>query len=184
MKLEGEYVFNGPREAVWDLVRDPEVLATALPGAQNLNRISDSEYEGTMNIRIGPVTGSFAGRVVVADEIPPDSYTLHVEGKGKPGWAKGSGHVQLSEHEEGRTLMSYEGDVQIGGRLANVGQRLIDSVSKSIIRQGLEVLNKALQARVAAESGAEELEFEAPSEAKFAASVAKDMLKRTFRKDE
>jgi len=184
MKLEGEYVFIGPREAVWDLVRDPEVLATALPGAQSLNRISDSEYEGMMNIRIGPVTGAFAGSVVVSDEIPPDSYTLSVEGKGKPGWAKGSGHVQLSEHADGTTLMVYDGDIQIGGRLANVGQRLIDSVSKSIIRQGLEVLNKALQARMAAESGAEEVEFKPPSEAKFAASVAKDMLRRSVRKGE
>jgi len=182
MKLEGEYVFNGPREEVWELVRDPEILATALPGAQSLNRISDSEYEGMMNIRIGPVTGAFSGSVVVSDEVPPDSYTLRVEGKGKPGWAKGSGHVQLSEHTEGTTLMAYEGDIQIGGRLANVGQRLIDSVSKSIIRQGLDVLNKALEARLASRSGAEEVEFKPPSEAKFAASVAKDLLKRSLRK--
>jgi carbon monoxide dehydrogenase subunit G len=184
VKLEGEYTFCGPREDVWELVRDPEVLATALPGAQSLQRVSDSEYEGMMKVRIGPVAGSFSGRVVVSDEVPPESYVLNVEGKGKPGWARGSGQVHLIPESGGKTLMKYEGDIQIGGKLANVGQRLIDSVSKSMIRQGLDVLDDALQARMTAECTGEEVEFKPPSEAKFAASVAKDMLSRPFRRDE
>lgn len=176
MRLKGEYVFDGPREEVWDLVRDPDVLVTALPGAQDLNQVGENEYEGEMNVRIGPVAGVFSGRLVVSDEVPPESYTLTVEGKGKPGFAKGTGHVQLIDQGDGTTLMKYEGKVQIGGRLASVGQRLIDTASKSMIRQGLEALNKALQARVAAKSeGQEEIEYEAPSEAEFAAAVAKDM---------
>jgi len=184
VKLQGEYVFCGPREEVWELVRDPEVLATALPGAQSLKRVSDSEYEGMMKVRIGPVAGSFSGRVVVCDEIPPESYVLNVEGKGKPGWARGNGQVNLVEEPDGRTLMKYQGDVQIGGKLANVGQRLIDSVSKSMIRQGLDVLNKALEARITAKCEGGGVKFKPPSEAQFAASVAKDMLKRTFRSGE
>jgi len=176
VRLKGEYVFDGPREEVWDLVRDPDVLVTALPGAQDLNQVGENEYEGEMNVRIGPVAGVFSGRLVVSDEVPPESYTLTVEGKGKPGFAKGTGHVQLIDQGDGTTLMKYEGKVQIGGRLASVGQRLIDTASKSMIRQGLEALNKALQARVAAKSeGQEEIEYEAPSEAEFAAAVAKDM---------
>ena len=176
MKVEGEYVFNGPREAVWELVRDPEVLATALPGTQSLNQVSENEYEGEMHVRVGPVAGVFSGRVVASDEVPPESYTLMVEGKGAPGFAKGTGHVQLIDQGDGTTLMKYEGDVQIGGRIASVGQRLIDTASKSMIRQGLEALNKALEARVAAKSeGKENVEYSAPSEAEFAAAVAKDM---------
>ena len=182
MKLEGEHLFNGPREEVWKLVRDPEVLATALPGAQELQRISDTEYRGTMNIRIGPVSGAFAGCVMVSNEVPPDSYTLDVEGQGKPGWVKGTGRVELEERSNCTTLMSYEGDVQVGGRLAGVGQRLVDSVSKSMIRQGLEVLNKALEARLAAQACDDTVQFKPPSEAQFAAKVAKDMLSRPFRK--
>jgi hypothetical protein len=176
MKLDGEYVFDGPREEVWELVRDPDVLVTALPGAQELKQVGENEYEGEMNVRIGPIAGVFSGRLVVSDEVAPESYTLTVEGKGKPGFAKGTGHVQLIDQGDGTTLMKYEGKMQIGGRLARVGQRLMDTASKSMIRQGLEALNRALQARVAAKAeDQEEIEYEAPSEAEFAAAVAKDM---------
>lgn len=176
MKIQGEYVFDGPREEVWELVRDPEVLATALPGTKSLSQVSENEYEGEMNVRVGPVAGAFSGRVAVSDEVPPESYTLTVDGKGKPGFAKGTGHVQLIDQGDGTTLMEYEGEVQIGGRIASVGQRLIDTASKSMIRQGLDALNKALEARVAAKSaGQEEVNYDPPSEAEFAAAVAKDM---------
>jgi len=175
VKVEGEYVFNGPREEVWELVRDPEVLATALPGTQSLNQVSENEYQGKMHVRVGPVAGVFSGRVVVSDEVQPESYTLTVEGRGSPGFAKGTGQVQLTDQGDGTTLMKYEGEVQIGGKVASVGQRLLDTASKSMIRQGLEALNKALQARVAQSEGQEEVEYNLPSEAKFAAAVAKDM---------
>jgi carbon monoxide dehydrogenase subunit G len=175
VKLAGEYVFNGPREKVWDLVRDPEVLATALPGTQSLTPVSENEYEGKMHVRVGPVAGVFSGRVVASDEVPPESYTLMVEGKGAPGFAKGTGHVQLVDQGDGTTLMKYEGEVQIGGKIASVGQRLLDTASKSMIRQGLETLNKALETRVAKSEGQEEVEYKPPSEAEFAAAVAKDM---------
>jgi carbon monoxide dehydrogenase subunit G len=175
VKIAGEYVFNGPRETVWELVRDPEVLATALPGTQSLNQVSENEYEGEMHVRVGPVAGVFSGRVVASDEVPPESYTLSVEGKGAPGFAKGTGHVQLIDQGDGTTLMKYEGEIQIGGRIASVGQRLMDSASKSMIRQGLETLNKALEARVAKSEGQEEAEYKPPSEAEFAGAVAKDM---------
>jgi carbon monoxide dehydrogenase subunit G len=176
MRLEGEYIFDGPREQVWQIVRDPDVLVTALPGAKDLNQVGENEYEGEMNVRIGPVAGLFSGRIVVSDEVPPESCTLAVEGKGSPGFAKGTGHVQLIEQGDGTTLMKYEGEMQIGGRLAGVGQRLIDTASKSMIRQGLETLNQALQARVAAQAeGKQEVAYQPPSEAEFAAAVAKDM---------
>jgi hypothetical protein len=176
MKLEGEYVFNGPREEVWNLVRDPEVLSTALPGTQSLNKVNENEYEGTMNVRVGPVAGAFSGRLVVADEVPPESYTLTVDGKGAPGFAKGTGHVQLMDRGDGTTLMKYEGDVQIGGKLASVGQRMVDTVSKSMVRQGLDALNKALEARMVAKATGAQVDYKPPSEAEFAASVAKDMV--------
>jgi carbon monoxide dehydrogenase subunit G len=178
MKLQGEYVFNGPREVVWELVRDPEVLATALPGTQSMNKVSDSEYEGKMHVRIGPVGGVFSGRVVVSNEVPPESYTLSVEGRGAPGFGRGSGDVQLIDQGDGTTLMKYEGELQVGGKLAGVGQRMIETVSKSMARQGLESLNKALEARIAPQAEgveSEKVEYKPPSEAEFAAAVVKDM---------
>ena len=175
MKLEGEYIFDGPREDVWELVRDPDVLATALPGTQSLVQVDENEYEGVMNVRIGPVAGVFSGRIVVSDEVPPETCTLTVEGKGKPGFINGTGNVNLIDQGDGTTLMKYDGEMQIGGRLASVGQRLLDTTSKSMIRQGLETLNKALQARIAVKTGDEEVEYKPPSESEFATAVAKDM---------
>jgi carbon monoxide dehydrogenase subunit G len=175
VKLEGEYKFNGPREEVWKLVRDPEVLASALPGTKSLEHVGENEYKGEMNVRIGPVSGLFSGRLVVSNEVPPESCTLTVEGKGSPGFANGTGNVILSDLGDGTTLMKYVGEMQIGGKLASVGQRLFDTASKSMIRQGLESFNSALQARMAAKSGEAAFDYKPASESKFIAAIAKDM---------
>ena len=175
MKIEGEYTFDGPREDVWKLVRDPEVLATCLPGTQSLHLVGENEYEAEINVHVGPIVGAFSGRILVSNEVPPESCTLTVEGKGKPGFMNGTGNVQLSEQADHRTLMKYGGEVQIGGRLAGVGQRMIDTVSKSMIRQGLGTLNEAIKARGVARADAKQVEYTPPSETKFAAAVAKDM---------
>ncbi len=180
MKIEGEYIFEGTREQVWDVVRDPEVLATALPGTQSLELVSENEFQGEMHVRIGPVAGLFSGRVVISDEVPPESLTMTVEGKGKPGFIKGTGSVQLISQEADKTLMQYHGDMQIGGRLASVGQRMMDSVSKSLLKQGLDSLNQALLARQTSQTTGEQVEYKPPSESEFAASVAKDMAGEVF----
>jgi carbon monoxide dehydrogenase subunit G len=180
VKIEGEYTFDGPRQALWEVVRDPEVLATALPGTQSLEQVSDNEYQGEMNVRIGPVAGLFSGQVLISDEVPPESLKITVEGKGKPGFVKGTGAIKLTSQDESKTLMQYEGDMQVGGRLASVGQRMMDSVSKSLLKQGLDSLNQALLAREQTKSSGEEVQYQAPTETEFAASVAKDMAGQVF----
>jgi len=180
VKIEGEYLFNGPREDVWEIIRDPEVLATALPGTKSLDKVGENEYRGEMNVKVGPVGGLFSGHLVVSNEVPPSSLTLTVDGRGSPGFVNGAGKVVLNDQGDGTTLMKYDGDVQIGGKLASVGQRLLDTASKSTIRQGLEALNLALQARVAAKSEGKEVEYTPPSESKFMAAVAKDMAGQIF----
>ncbi len=175
MKIEGEHLFNGPREEVWALIRDPEALARALPGTESLTKLSENEYEGVMNVRIGPISGVFSGKVTISDETPPECCTLTAEGRGSQGFAKGVGRIRLSDQGDGTTLMNYDGDVQIGGKLASVGQRSLDSVSKSMIRQGLESLNGALEARVTTQATGQEVVYVPPTEAEFAASVVKDM---------
>ena len=177
MKLQGEFVFDGPREEVWQIVRDPEVLAAALPGTQSLEQTSENEYGGRMHVRIGPVSGVFAGKLVVSDEVPPESYTLSVEGKGAPGFGRGTGHVLLVEQEDGNTLLTYDGEMDVGGRIAGVGQRLIDTASRSMINQGLESINNALRARLQAEAEGTEVDYVPPTEAEFAAAVAQDVAK-------
>ncbi len=175
MKIDGEYLFKGPREEVWEILRDPEILATALPGTKSLDKVGENEYRGEMNVRVGPVGGLFSGHLVVSNEVPPSSLTLTVDGRGNPGFINGAGNVVLNDQGDGTTLMKYDGEMQIGGRLASVGQRLLDTASKSTIHQGLDALDMALQARVAAKSEGKKVEYTPPSESEFVAAVAKDM---------
>ena len=181
MKIEGEHIFDGPREEVWKLVRDPDVLMTAIPGSSKLEKLSETEYEGEINLRIGPVSGTFSGKLVITNEVPPESCTLNVDGKGAAGFGRGAGDVMLTEIEGGKTLMKYNGDIQVGGKLAGVGQRMLDSVVKSMFNTGFTALDSALAARMAAMAGEEKAaDYKAPTEAEFAASVAKDMMKNSF----
>lgn len=151
MKLKGEYTFSGRREDVWKILRDPDVLVLALPGTKSLKQISENEYEGELQVRIGPIVGTFGGRLTVSNERPPESVTLAVEGNGKIGFVKGSGDVILIEQGDAKTMVQYSGEIQIGGRVASVGQRLFDTVSKSMIEQGFDKLNQILQDRTAAQ---------------------------------
>jgi uncharacterized protein len=176
MNIEGEHVFKGPRQDVWEMFYDPNILAGALPGTQKLDKVSENEYDGIINLRVGPVSGAFTGKLTVSDENPPESCTLTVDGRGSPGFAKGVGHVHFDDPGDGTTLMKYNGEVEIGGTLASVGQRMIDSVSKSMIRQGFDSLDKALEAKLAAKEG-KTVEYKPPTETDFAKGVASDMGK-------
>jgi len=142
MTISSEYVFDGPKEKVWELLQDPEVLSSALPGTKQITQVGENEYEGEMKIKVGPVIGVFSGRITVSDVVPLESYTLTVEGRGKAGFLNGSGRINFEDQEDGKTLVVYTGEVQVGGKLASVAQRLIEMTSKSIIRHGLQKINK------------------------------------------
>ena len=148
MHLEGSYTFQAPREAVWDAIMDPEVMGQALPGGEKLERISDTEYQGVMNVRVGPVQGKFQGKIQLLEVNRPESCTMSVDGRGAPGFLSGTGSWSLAADGES-TVMTYSGDVDVGGRIANVGQRLLDSSARSLTRQGLEALDAQIQARLA-----------------------------------
>jgi carbon monoxide dehydrogenase subunit G len=177
MIIDGEHVFKGPREVVFAMFRDPDVLASAVPGMQKLTKVDDEHYEGTMNVRIGPVSGAFAGVLAVTDEVFPESCTLTVDGRGAAGFGKGVGNVHFTDQGDGSTLLKYSGELNIGGTLASVGQRMIDSVAKSMIKTGFETLDKALEMKMVEKSTGTETKFEAPTQDEFAKSVAKDWFK-------
>ena len=149
MKIQGTHVFAAPRQVVWDALLDPTVLSLALPGGEQLEKLNDNEYQAAMNVKVGPVQGKFEGKVELADIDTLNRYTMRVSGQGAPGFLQGEGTVLLQEIESG-TQMNYTGDVQVGGRIASVGQRLIESTAKSIIRQGLLALDSQVQARAQA----------------------------------
>lgn len=152
MNIEGSYTFvDAPREIVWETLMDPDALATALPGGEKLNQVNDNEYEAALKVSVGPVQGNFDGQIEITDVMPPHTYHMAVNGQGGPGFVNGGGDVKLDQVDND-TMMTYAGEVQVGGRIAGVGQRLIESTARSIIRQGLETLDKQVQARVAAQS--------------------------------
>lgn len=150
MIVDGEHTFSGPRQTVWGLLQDPEVLAKAMPGARQLTLTEDGAYKGVIRIGVGPVTAAeWSLNVTLADLVPPESYTMNVESKGALGFTRGSATVNLDEVDEG-TRMRYHADLAVGGKVAGVGQRLLDQVAKMLTRQGLEALSKELEARLAA----------------------------------
>jgi carbon monoxide dehydrogenase subunit G len=186
VKLEGTYTFEAPRSVVWQALLDPNVLARVMPGCEQLEQIGENEYKGALKIRVGPVQGQFEGVVTLADINAPDSYRMKVDGKGAPGFMKGVGEVHL-EDQGASTLMHYSGEAQVGGRIASVGQRLLDSSAKALTRQSLDGLHEQIKARVQTGAGdqAEEApvgeqsraaEVSAPSQAEFVLGVAKHFL--------
>jgi carbon monoxide dehydrogenase subunit G len=180
MKVEGEHLFNGTQQQAWDLFRDTEVMAAALPGTKKMELVGENTYEAVMNVRVGPVAGEFSGQLVISNEDHPNSYTMTVDGRGKPGFLKGVGDVILTNQGANQTLMGYTGDVQIGGKLVAVGQRLIDTVAKSIISQAFETLDRILAEKTAAELDDREVEYQGASEKDYAATIAKDMVGGIF----
>ena len=150
MNLNGTFVFNGPRATVFELLQDPTVLVKALPGAPPLTKNGDDRYDGTMKVSIGPVTAAeFAMSVTLSNKVPPASFNMQIEGKGAAGFTRGTAAIELADAPDNAgTLMTYSSDVQIGGRIASVGQRLMESVGKMMMKQALDALNKALEARL------------------------------------
>lgn len=133
MKLEGSYRLKVPRQRVWDLLTDPEVIARCLPGCDKLEPSSEpNAYGATLSVGVGAINGKYTGKVKLEDMQPPSHYKMIVEGKGSPGFIKGEGELDLSE-AEGTATISYRGEIQVGGMLASVGQRLIQWTSKMMI---------------------------------------------------
>ena len=149
MILNGTFTFNGPRQKVWDLLQDPDVLAKALPGTERLTLSGPDRYEGVMKVSVGPMTAAkFDVTVTLGDKQPPGRFTMQIDGKGAVGFARGTASVALQDQADGGTAMEYTSDVQIGGRIASVGQRLIESVSRMMMRQALESLDRELRSRI------------------------------------
>ena len=134
MKLEGSHDIPVPRQRVWEAFLDPERLRQAIPGCEKLEAVGNDEYKATMKIGVGAVKGTFEGKVRLSDKKPPDSYRLAVEGSGGPGFIRGETIITLSDMDGG-TRVSYSADVQVGGLIAGVGQRMLGGVSKMMADQ-------------------------------------------------
>lgn len=139
MKLTGEVIFNAPRDRAWSVLNDPAVLQKHMPGCEWLRPIGPDRYEAMLKIGVAAIKGTYKATLSVLDKQEPDSYRLHVEGTGKPGFVKGEGTVHL--HDQGdQTRVTYEGDLQVGGLIARVGMRLLGGLTEKMTREFFEGL--------------------------------------------
>jgi carbon monoxide dehydrogenase subunit G len=150
LKVSGAYVVPAPRERAYELLQDPSILAKCMPGTDSLEKVGEDEYEMKMKMAIASISGLFAGKIRIADQNKPTSFKLIVEGSGKIGFVKGEGVLNLEPRSEASTEVKFDGDVQVGGTIAAVGQRLLDSTSKMIIKKFFQKFSELASAAPAA----------------------------------
>jgi uncharacterized protein len=148
MKLEGDYSFEAGIQEVWDALFDPAVLAAVMPGCEKLELV-DGSYLGEIKVKVGPIQGKFSGKVDLSDMVEPKSYKMTVDGRGAQGFVKATATIELASEGTG-TKIHYDSDAQVGGKIASVGQRLVETSAKAIVKQSLEGLAENIKIRSAA----------------------------------
>ena len=144
MEISGEVRIPAPRQRVWDALNDPEVLRQAVPGCEEIEKLSDTEFTARVVLKIGMVKAAFTGKLTLADLDPPNSYTISGEGQGGvAGFASGGATVRLADDGDG-TLLSYEARSMVGGKLAQVGQRMLKSTSEKLAGEFFERFSAAV----------------------------------------
>jgi len=132
MTMTGEIQLAAPKERVWEKLNDPEILKACIPGCEELEKTDDQGFRAVAKMKVGPVSARFRGKVTLSDLDPPNGYRISGEGEGgMAGFAKGGAKVDLAERDGG-TLLSYQVNAQIGGKLAQLGQRLINGTAKKM----------------------------------------------------
>ena len=145
MNMGGEERIEAPVHRVWEALNDPEMLKTCIPGCESLDKKSDHEFAAVVSVKIGPIKARFNGEVQLQNLNPPHSYTIAGEGKGGvAGFAKGGADVTLKEDGAATTILSYTAKADVGGKLAQLGSRLIESTSKKLAGQFFANLNKQI----------------------------------------
>ncbi len=145
MDMKGEYRVAAPRQKVWDALNDPEILKQCIPGCEELEATEEGGFRAVAKMKVGPVSARFKGRVTLSDLDPPNGYKITGEGEGGvAGFAKGGATVALSD-KDGGTLLTYNVEAQIGGKLAQLGQRLINGSAKKLADEFFNNIAKAVQ---------------------------------------
>lgn len=135
MKMEGSHTMPGSPSEIYALMMDPKILADCIPGCQELVQEAEGVYAMKMKVALAALSGDFTGKVAIEDPVPGEGYKMRVEGKGRLGFMNGVGQIRFSEEKPGETNIDFAGDVQIGGTMAAVGQRLIDTTARMMIRR-------------------------------------------------
>ncbi len=145
MDLTGERRIEAPRKVVWRALNDPEVLRAAIPGCQELEKTADNAFTATVQAKVGPVKATFAGAVALTDIVAPESYRISGEGTGgAAGFARGGAWVKLAEDGDA-TLLTYQAEAQVGGKLAQIGSRLVQGTARKLASQFFDRFAEAVQ---------------------------------------
>jgi carbon monoxide dehydrogenase subunit G len=143
--IQGEYKIAAPRAQVWAALNDPEVLQACIPGCEELIKQSDTQIEAKITAQLGPIRSKFATLITLSDLNPPEGYTLSGEGKGVAGFGRGSAKVSLTE-ADGGTVLRYDAQLSVGGKLAQVGSRLVEAATRSYADQFFDRFAERLNA--------------------------------------
>jgi uncharacterized protein len=136
MDMAGEYRIPAPRDAVWRALNDPEILRQCIPGCESIDKLSDTEFTARVALTVGPVKAKFTGKVTLSDLNPPESYKITGEGQGGvAGFGKGSATVSLTEDGSAATVLHYTAQATVGGKLAQIGARLVDATAKKLAEE-------------------------------------------------
>jgi len=152
LKVEGKYEFKAPREQVYALLTNPQALQACMPGIKRFEAVSDDEFEVTLEAGVASIKGTYTGKARMADQDPPNSLKLVVEGSGSAGWVRGEGKLSLTESGP-NTTVAVDGDATVGGLVASVGQRLIGGVAKKMVAQFFECMQSQLATTQATTAG-------------------------------
>jgi len=142
--MTGEQLIPASQQDTWKALNDPEVLKACVPGCESITRVNENEYQVQMTARVGPVSAKFRGRLSLFDMKPPHSYSLAFEGQGgAAGFAKGAAQVKLSPKED-QTVLAYDVKANVGGKLAQIGSRLVDAAAKKVADEFFQNFNKRM----------------------------------------
>jgi carbon monoxide dehydrogenase subunit G len=155
--MTGEQLVPASQQDTWNALNDPEVLKACVPGCESIARVNDNEYQVQMTARVGPVSAKFRGRLSIFDVKAPHSYSLAFEGQGgAAGFAKGAAQVKLSSEGNEQTRLAYEVKANVGGKLAQIGSRLVDAAAKKVADEFFQNFNEKMSASAEETAGAHE----------------------------
>lgn len=145
MQVNASYAFDAPAERVWNALMTPATICACLPGCRELRPLGVDKYEAELSVAVSAITGTFKGTIAIEDQVPGRSYKLVVDGSGGAGFVRGHSNVRLAE-DGTRTVVEVAGDVQVGGAIARVGQRLLSGVSKMMMDRFFDCLREKVAA--------------------------------------
>ena len=144
MQITATYTFPAPVHRVWELLMNTDAIASCVPGCEELTPIGDDRYRAKLAVAVAAVTGSYDATIGLEDKRPPHGYTLRVEGQGRPGFVRGMSRIELTQQGDG-TRVDVNADVQVGGAVARIGQRLLEGVGRTMLNRFFDCLSAKLQ---------------------------------------